>query len=457
MTVTPYKPTISEKAVDVVERGRRPRKGRIGLELNRDLEFSTDALRSYAFARWEPVIYDAMVVAAAVEFSDRAIKRPSRGWTRHIEVRIPVHDPLRWNDLVVSGSLHEALGFLTGDLWKIEFVKRAKVEPSPTQEYLQLPRPTKAVIAYSDGMDSRAVAGLLGKTLGEELVRVRVGLKAAGKPVVDGRLQPFTKVPYKFKSALMNGETTARSRGFKFALISGLAAHLANAGEILIPESGQGAIGPALITVSHGYPDYRNHPRFTRLMARFLKALLGHAVEFKFPRLWNTKGETLREFAALPEGDSWKDTKSCWRDSRWTPLNGKKLQCGVCAACMLRRMSVHAAGLSEEPGTYICEDLGAPSLSEAIPADFRRKSAAFGQYAIAGTLHLDHMADMAEEDARPAVRRHAVLTGMALGLAAKDSEEKLVGMLERHAAEWNGFVNDLGARSFVRKWTRASQ
>ncbi len=88
MTVTPCKAKISEKAIDVVETGRRPRKDRIGLELNRDVEFSTDALRSYAFARWEPVIYDAMVVAAAVEFADRAIKRPSRGWTRQIGVRI---------------------------------------------------------------------------------------------------------------------------------------------------------------------------------------------------------------------------------------------------------------------------------------------------------------------------------------------------------------------------------
>jgi hypothetical protein len=229
-------------------------------------------------------------LAAAVEFSDRAIKRPSRGWTRQIELRIPVHDPARWNKPDVFNSLHEALEFLTGDLWKVEFIKRMKTELPPAQESLQLRRSTKAVIAYSDGMDSRAVAGLLGKALGDVLIRVRVGAKAASKPIVDGRLQPFTKVPYKFKSVLTNGETTARSRGFRFALISGLAAYLANAGEILIPESGQGVFGPALVTVSHAYPDYRNHPRFTRLMSRFLKALLGHAAEFRFPRLWHTKG-----------------------------------------------------------------------------------------------------------------------------------------------------------------------
>jgi hypothetical protein len=457
MTVTAYKVTISEKAIDVVETGRRPRKGRIAFDLGRDLEFSTDALRSYAFASWEPVIYDAMVLAAAIEFSDRVIKRPARGWARRIAVRLPVHDPARWTDPAVSNSLHEALGFLTGDFWTIEFVKRSKTIPAPMQECLPFPRPTEAVIAYSDGMDSRAVAGLVSKTLGEKLVRVRVGSKAAGKPVVDGQLQPFAKVPYKFQVSMGNGETTARSRGFKFALISGLAAYLADAGEILIPESGQGAIGPALITVSHAYPDYRNHPLFTARMTRFLKALFGKAVKFSFPRLWHTKGETLREFAALPEGDSWRETKSCWRNSRWSALNGKLVQCGVCAACLLRRMSVHAAGLHEQAGIYICTDLSASSLTNAIHPNFTRKSPAFEEYAIAGTLHLDHMADMASEDARSAVRRHAILTGMALGISAPAAEERLVGMFERHAAEWNNFVNELGASSFIKKWTRASQ
>jgi 7-cyano-7-deazaguanine synthase in queuosine biosynthesis len=371
MTVTAYKAKISERAIDVVEAGRRPRKGRIAFDLGRDLEFSTDGLRSYAFSSWEPVIYDAMVLAAAIEFSDRVIKRPSRGWARRISLRLPVHDPARWNNPAVSNSLHEVLGFLTGDFWTIEFVKRSKTVPAPMQECLPFPRPTEAVIAYSDGMDSRAVAGLVGKTLGEKLVRVRVGSKAAGKPVIDGQLQPFAKVPYKFKASMGNGETTARSRGFKFALISGLAAYLADAGEILIPESGQGAIGPALVTVSHAYPDYRNHPLFTARMTRFLKALLGKTVKFSFPRLWHTKGETLREFSALPEGDSWRDTKSCWRNSRWSALNGKLVQCGICAACMLRRMSVHAAGLREEAGIYICTDLSASSLIDAIHPDSR--------------------------------------------------------------------------------------
>ncbi len=120
-------------------------------------------------------------------------------------------------------------------------------------------------------------------------------------------------------------------------------------------------------------------------------------------------------------------------------------------------MSVHAADQTEGPDIYICTDLTATSLEGAIHPDFTRRSDAFAEYAIAGTLHLDHLADMVGADARPAVRRHAALTAAALGISAREAEGNLVSMLERHAAEWNSFVDDLGARSFVRKWTRKSQ
>ncbi|TIV10694.1 MAG: hypothetical protein E5W00_06550 [Mesorhizobium sp.] len=97
-----------------------------------------------------------------------------------------------------------------------------------------------------------------------------------------------------------SGETSARSRGFKFALISGIAAYLAGASEIVLPESGQGIFGPALVTSSaQAYPDFRSHPLFTMRMERVLAALLKRPVRFVFPRIWSTKGETLKAYAAL--------------------------------------------------------------------------------------------------------------------------------------------------------------
>ena len=450
MKVKPYEPRVPENKIDVVEPGLRARKGHVTFDIGRDLKFSTAALESHAFSRWQPVVHDAMVVAASVEFADRTIKRPLLGWARKIALRIPVHELARWTDQRVSNELINTIRFLTGDIWTVEFMQRKTESPAPKQDNLPIPVKTQAVVAYSDGMDSRAVAGILAASLGEHLVRVRVGSKAGGRPA-RGKREPYAAVSYSVSAA---GETSARSRGFKFALISGLAAYLAQADEIIIPESSQGAFGPALVTTAHAYPDYRNHPLFAARMETFLQALLKRPFQFKFPRLWYTKGETLRQYTTLPGGDNWRDTKSCWRDARWSTLDGKILQCGVCAACMLRRMSIHAAGMIDDQQNYIAHDLSASSLDDAVHENFRRKSAAFRTYAIAGTLHLDHLAEMAATENRAAVQRHALITAPALRITAKETEELLLNVLQRHAAEWSKFVKDLGARSFIRNWAR---
>ena len=176
-------------------------------------------------------------------------------------------------------------------------------------------------------------------------------------------------------------------------------------------------------------------------MERFLYALLRRPVRFVFESLVH-EGRDVRGIAKLPDGGSWRDTKSCWRNARWSALNGKLVQCGICAACMLRRMSVHAAGLVEDLGTYICADLSAPSLREAVHRDFRRMGPAFRElHAIAGTLHLVDIADMARMDSRGAVRLGSpALTSAALGISALETETRLVAMLETHDLR-NGIVS----------------
>jgi 7-cyano-7-deazaguanine synthase in queuosine biosynthesis len=446
-----YMPAI---AIDAVESKQRPRKGRIAFDLGRDVQFSTAGLESYAFARWEPLIYDAMVVAAAIEYGDRVLKRPPHGWARQISIRIPAHDPEKWSAPELSRALHDALEFLTGDYWSLEFVVRSTPAPSPLQESLRIPVETKAVLAYSDGMDSRAVAGIVSQSLGDKLVRVRVGSKSWDRALDTSAREPFARVPYEVPCNMPNREATSRSRGFKFAMISSIAAHLAGADEIIIPESGQGAIGPALVHVGHAYPDFRNHPLFAIRMERFVNQLFGTTLRFVFPRLWHTKGETLREFVSTSDESDWESTRSCWRGNRWASVNGKLRQCGVCAACMLRRLSVHAAGLMEVPDTYVCTDMSAGTLREALDPDFTRQTPALREYAIAGVLHMDHLADMADEDAKPLVTRHAALLTSVLGLTQADAETRLGALLRKHANEWKNYMESLGAQSFIRQWAR---
>ena len=444
---------MPEKRIDVVEAASRVRKGWTPLVLNSNVEFSTKALESYALAVREDVIVDAMVVAAAVEYADVVTRRPL-SWARHLSIRIPVHDPGRWNSPSVSDTLHDALGFVTGDRWSVVFLQRRRFPDVAPESYLSLSVPTETVLAFSDGMDSLAVAGILGVQLGDRLVRVRVGGKQTrGR----GHGQAFTAVPYRIVAGSGRREPSARSRGFKFTLIAGIAAYLTDASSVVLPESGQGAIGPRLVNVGHSYFDFRNHPQFTQRMERFLSALLDRDIAYELPRLWSTKGETLREFVDLGVDGNWQDTKSCWKGNRWSSVNGRWRHCGVCAACLLRRVSVHAAGLSEAPDTYVTSRMNAESLESAVDPGFRFLNDSFRDYGIAGVLHMDHLAALATREGGPFVSRHAVLLAQALGQSHRETERLLRRLLSQHAQEWNQYLASLGPRSFVRQWVRGNR
>ena len=345
-------PRAADKAmtVHVAESGTRTPKRSLRCELDRNISFSTRSLESYFFAAWDAAAYDALLVAAAVEFADKAQKRRAHYWPREFHLSVPVHDVARWSGARVHGALLDALNFLTGDRWEIEFYPRRRSAHVPQQGLLSLDRSVEAVIPYSNGLDSRAVAGLIARSMGDGLVRVRLGSRLTDGEALARERHAFTAVPFDVtaeKGAFV--ESTVRSRGFKFALVSGLAAYLAGAGQVIVPESGQGALGPSLVTVGQAYEDYRSHPLFTVRMERFLKALLGHRVRYVFPQIWQTKGETLRQFIDACPDDAWASTWSCWQSQR--QVSRRRPQASV-----RRVRGVHAA-----PDEHPCGGTGGAS------------------------------------------------------------------------------------------------
>jgi 7-cyano-7-deazaguanine synthase in queuosine biosynthesis len=443
-------------AIDVAESPAGRRRGHVPCWIGEHVKFSTESLETYCVTNWEPVVYDALLVAAAVEFADRKLRRPALKWDRQIEIRIPMHDPDRWNHQAVSTALHEALEFLTGDNWNITFRSRLKRLEEPRQRRFDLPQGITSVIPYSDGLDSRVVAGLMSKELGNKLICVRLGSKRSEKRSSRRYQHPFTAIPYEVK--LEKGESvesSVRSRGFKFALISGLAAYLSKANQIIVSESGQGSLGPALVTVGQAYEDYRTHPLFTRRMEKLLAALLGHTVQFQFPRVWYTKAETLAKYVAECQPSAWSDTLSCWQQNRQVSVDHKRRQCGICAACMLRRMSIHAAGQTEPKETYVWEDLSAKTFDEGAASSFPKTkiTGKLREYAIAGTLHLDHLAGLqaSRADAQT-LALNVFQLSRSLGIPESEVQVKLSRLLTQHETEWKEFVHSLGKNSFMAKW-----
>ncbi|WP_085026325.1 7-cyano-7-deazaguanine synthase [Ensifer aridi] len=445
--------------VAVTEPGIKSPEGWHSAEIGKAIVFKTEDLDDYRTKNWDSRIYDAMLLIAAVEYCDKALKRSGLRWGRRFDLILPVHDLAHWQNQDVVTAIIGALKFLTGDDWNFTFTA-ASIDVDrdfSRQSLFEWGDPGRTVTPFSDGLDSRAVSALLGAMgKADRLIRVRVGSKADDRPLRDRKKVPFLNIPFSVNMRKDGGikESSVRSRGFKFTLLSALAAYLVGTHDVAMPESGQGALGPTLVPTSHGYEDYRNHPRFLSKMEDVVQAIFHHSIRFRLPQLWSTKGQTLAAFAEIESNpNEWNQTRSCWQQSRNSSFDGRRRHCGICAACMLRRLSFHSAGISEPKENYIWEDLSAGAFADGAVKGFTKVTRAMQRYGIAGALHLDHLAEMRSSPLHePRVRRSAWQLAHHLQMTTGEAEERLFGLLEQHDREWKAFMKDLGPKSFVAQW-----
>jgi len=443
--------------IDAVEVGASLRSGAMPALLGQSLRLDTRGLGSFFFAGFDQRLFDLLVVAAAVEFCDRSKRRSKLGWSRAFDVRVAVHEPEVWSAPETKALLEETLSFLTGDVWRFGFVTRRKPEPAPATNQLPLPPYRALIMPYSEGLDSLAVHALTAHATNSELVRVRLGSGGVDKATLDKDRKPFARVPYRV-SVETSVESSARSRGFKFAVVTAIAAAMSDVQRIIVTESGQGALGPVLVRTGHAHPDYRVHPAFSRKMERLFLALTGREIRYEYPRLWHTKGETLAAAKALPSPpDFVTQTRSCWQSSQQASVEGSRRQCGICAACMLRRLSMFSAEIDEPAERYVWENLTVADFDTGAATAFQAHTPALREYGIAGVLHMDHLASLASPAAQSrAFHRVVRLTADALGEEEDAVLAKTQDLLERHASEWRRFVRAQGAQSFVARYAASA-
>lgn len=438
---------------DAIEAIALPRRGATPALLGQSLRLDTRGLTSFFFARFDRRLFDLLVVAAAVEFCDRFKRRPGLGWSRAFDIRVAVHEPDIWSAPETKALLEETLAFLTGDVWRFRFEARLKAEPPPVTIQLPLPPYRALIMPYSEGLDSLAVHALTAHATNSDLVRVRLGSGGVDKAALDKDRKPFTRVPYKV-SVPSSAESSARSRGFKFAVVTAVAAAMSDVQRIIVTESGQGALGPVLVRSGHAYPDYRVHPAFSRKMENLFQALTGHEIRYEYPRIWHTKGETLAAAKALPvPPDFATRTRSCWQSSQHASVDGSRRQCGICAACMLRRVSMFTAEIDDPADCYVWENLTVADFDTGAASAFQGHTPALREHGIAGVLHMDHLASLASPSAQTrAFHRVIRLTADALGKEEGAVLAQTQDLLNRHADEWRRFVIAQGDQSFVARY-----
>lgn len=442
---------MANKCLYVIEEGQNAScslpKDAVTAVVGRHIRFNAAVLDTFDVKGCEPLHYDILVLCAAVEFADRRWKRPL-GWRRVLDVTVPVVDLKSWQKPEVLKNLHGVLNHLTGDTWRFTFVQANNRSPIGLRQIpLDFGKTKTFAVAYSNGLDSRAVSALCGDEA--EALCIRIAGNRQRRKNGDSY---FTQIPFKVRGYRGN-ESSFRSRGFQFAAVTAIAAQLSRVSRIMVPESGQGALGPVLLPLHNIYADYRNHPTFFRKMERFIKALQGYRVRFEQPRLWSTKGQTLRAFLDMA-GKSEQhlmSTHSCWQTRRIVNLGGRK-QCGLCAACLLRRLSLHTAGVNETPSTYVISDLAKSDAVDAMSVIPRKVDRdIMVEYGSVGARHLQHLADMSrlpDDD----LRVHASQIAAAIGDTYEETLRKLRMMLVAHADEWQAFLSAQGEQSFLRNW-----
>jgi len=312
---------------------------------------------------------DLLHLGMAVYSADLRVNRKYAAdrWTRNIVIHLPVSNPGRWS--TTSATLVRMLGFLTGDRWQIEFRQRA-VPPPARPGQLRLNN-VQAVSLFSGGLDSLVGAidllatGRFVALVGHHGAGVTNSIQANVLNSLVQRYRP-TVAPFMFyvqppRSAADDGERSMRSRSILFLCLgAAVAATLGGGQPLVVAENGLISLNVPLTPSRSGSSSTRTtHPHFLALF-RSLLVDIGLGVPIDTPYRFLTKGEMLQRCTA-PDvlRATALATMSCshpeaGRFRGHSPGN----HCGYCVPCIIRRASLHAAGLPQN--AYNLDVVAAP-------------------------------------------------------------------------------------------------
>lgn len=325
---------------------------------------------------------DLVLVAALVNAGDTRVSRSSNaqdGWTREIDLYVPVSAPKVWND--ERRSIEALLRFLTGDRWRVFFRARtnrtAILANQPTRSVID--RSTE-VCLLSGGLDSLIGAiDLLANDKrplfvshywdAETAKAQTYLLKALQNHFSADRIKTL-RVRLGFdRRHLDTGETetTQRGRSFLFYALAALAASAFNRPMTVdIPENGLIALNVPLDPLRFGALSTRTaHPHVLAGMRRLTDAV-GLSVSLTNRYRHMTKGEMV---AGCADGEFLRNvvgnSMSCSSPAKARYKGLSPRHCGCCVPCLIRRASLKAGLGVNDPTLYTVEDLH----KQTLPAD----------------------------------------------------------------------------------------
>ena len=331
-----------------------------------------------------PRAWDFLALAVSVMAADVGCLRDNSpdGWTRDIQLEVAVTNPEFWN--TQAEALNSVLGFLTGDIWDIEFVS-GEIRPPRRRRSTKRRLTGDSICLLSGGVDSLVGAidivtsgrrpVLVSQIAGGDKNRQREFADTIGDELSHLQLSHAIRTPNV-------SERSQRARSMPFIAYGVLAASVLpqyRRGEVidlLIPENGFVSLNIPLTPLRIGSLSTRTtHPFFIHQIQRVLDAS-GLHVRLVNPYQFKTKGEMLIECAdqALLENLAFEST-SCGRFARFNYGH-----CGRCIPCLVRRAAFLRWGRRDKT-IYEFEDLSIPDNRHRDFDDVR--SAAFATLRVA--------------------------------------------------------------------------
>lgn len=321
---------------------------------------------------------DLTILAATVTAADTRILRRTEsqdGWTREIDLYVPVEDPAFW--LGNTSLIERTLAFLTGDRWRVFFRPRlTSLETLIDRPGELVGAPFTSVCLFSGGLDS-FVGAIDLLEAGENPLFVSHYWDvstSSQKPcahvigAVYGDMMPrHVRAHIGFRKDLVEDsepEKTTRGRSFLFFSLAALAASaLDNDTPIYIPENGLISLNVPLDPLRLGAWSTRTtHPFY---MARWQELIdkLGIRAGLVNPYRFKTKGEMLADCANVEFlQQHLSSTISCSSFTKARYLGLSPGHCGYCTPCLIRRAAVHVA-IGNDPTKYSIADLAVRPLN----------------------------------------------------------------------------------------------
>jgi hypothetical protein len=267
-------------------------------------------------------------------------------WNRDIRAWLPVRDPDFWEQQ--RPTIEGIWGDLTGDQLQVRFEQDDSPADPPRQSRDPLPD-HDCVALVSGGQDSfigalvlldggrhplllshsasgavnaaqNSVEAIL-RTVDPHLKRLKLG---AGK----ARDRPFPGL-----------ESSQRSRTFLFVGAAAVLAALGGSGQVVLNENGVMALHLPLTAARIGsLSTHTASPPILERMGALASTVLGSTVRVTNELIGLTKPEVVGRAVALGYGDKMDQTVSCWQIGRTSR------HCGICAPCLLRRVSCERHG-----------------------------------------------------------------------------------------------------------------